>query len=111
LDTNAIVYEDSTGGSSRTGEKLRLRCSRAHGFLACSIPTDSKSGQFKVRTQESKKNMPIAVPEGSAKENVGHLYVQIPQNRRPQNAQFQTQKPDSLRSAPHFQKTPILAAF
>src|SRR5207249_5762643 len=37
LNTNAIVYEDGAGGSSRAGEKLFLRWSRAHGFLACSI--------------------------------------------------------------------------
>ena len=53
FDTNAIVYEDGTRGRNRTGEKLHLiGRSRAHGFLACPIPTDSKSGQFKVRTQE-----------------------------------------------------------
>jgi hypothetical protein len=54
LDTNAIVYEDVAGGRTRAGEKLLLRWSRAHGFLACSISTDSKSGQFKVRTPLSK---------------------------------------------------------
>jgi hypothetical protein len=50
LNTNVVVYEDGTGGRTCVGKKLLLRYRRAHGFLACSISTDSKSGQFKVRT-------------------------------------------------------------
>ena len=38
------------GGRSRASQKLPLRRRRAHGFLACSIPADSKSGQFKVHS-------------------------------------------------------------
>jgi hypothetical protein len=37
LDTNEIVNEDGTGGSSRAGKKLLLRWRRAHGFLACPV--------------------------------------------------------------------------
>ena len=36
-------------GAGRAKSSLWRR-RRAHGFLACSIPADSKSGQFKVRT-------------------------------------------------------------
>src|SRR5204862_8087914 len=111
LNTNAIVYEDGAGGSSRAGEKLFLRWSRAHGFLACSISTDSKSGQFKVRTQESKKPA-VAVPEGSTKAKRWALVrVQIRQNRKLWNRPLQTPKANSLRSAPYSRKTSILAAF
>jgi len=49
FDANAIVYECGIRGRSRAGQKLPLRRRWAHGFLACSIPADSKSGQFKVR--------------------------------------------------------------
>ena len=77
LNANVIVDEDGTGGRGRMSKKLLLRCSRAHGFLACSISADSKSGQFKVRTQKSKKTMPAALPVGSAEEKVGHLFVRI----------------------------------
>jgi hypothetical protein len=42
-----------------------------------------KSGQFKVRTQASKKPYPVAVPEGSAKaERWALVRVQILQNRK-----------------------------
>ena len=62
LDTNAIVYEDGAGGRSRAREKLLLRWSRAHDFLACSISTDSKSGQFKVRTPLKEKSSQLRLP-------------------------------------------------
>ena len=62
LDTNAIVYEDGAGGKSRAREKLLLRWGRAHGFLACSISTDSKSGQFKVRTPLKQKSSQLRLP-------------------------------------------------
>ncbi len=62
LNANAIVYEDGTGGRGRVGKKLLLRCRRAHGFLACSISTDSKSGQFKVRTPVKEKPSQLRLP-------------------------------------------------
>src|SRR5437667_10833938 len=82
LDTNAIVYEDGAGGRSRAGEKLLLRWSRAHGFLACSISTDSKSGQFKVRTQQSKKPYRLRSRRDQQKKRWALLRVQILQNRK-----------------------------
>jgi hypothetical protein len=50
-----------------------------------------KSGQFKVRTQESNKRSDCS-PAGSAKENVGHSVVQIRQNRRPATRIFKLKK-------------------
>jgi hypothetical protein len=97
LDTNAIVYEDGAGGRSR--EKLLLRWSRAHDFLACSISTDSKSGQFKVRTQEGKK------PYRLRPRRVGHLFAfRSCRIGNSETDKLQTQKADSLRSAPPLSK-------
>jgi hypothetical protein len=72
LNTNAIVYEDGTGGRSWVGKKLFLRYSRAHGFLACSISTDSKSGQIKVRTPLKEKPSQLRSP-GMCRRGVEHF--------------------------------------
>jgi hypothetical protein len=76
LDTNAIVYEDGTGVRSRAGEKLLLKRSRAHGFLACSIPTNSKSGQFKVRTSLKEKPSELRV-SGMHRRSVGRFQSSV----------------------------------
>jgi hypothetical protein len=70
LNANAIVYEDGTGNRGRDKKPL-WRCRRAHVFLACSISTDSKSGQFKVRTQESKKLCRLHSRRDQQKKNIG----------------------------------------
>ena len=79
LDTNAIVYEDGAAGRSRAGEELLLRRSRAHGFLACSISTDSKSGQFKVRTPLKEKAKPVAASRDAQDRRRAFLVEEIDQ--------------------------------
>jgi hypothetical protein len=85
------------------------KCSSQNRVI--SICRFRKSGQFKVRTQESKKLCRLHSRRDQQKKNMGTCSFG---SRRIGNAEifkFQTQKADSLRSAPHFRKTPILAAF
>jgi hypothetical protein len=72
LNANAIVNEDGTGDRGKVGKKLLLRCGRAHVFLACSISTDSKSGQFRVRTPLKEKPSQLRLP-GMRRRGVEHF--------------------------------------